>query len=325
LGGLTVTATAAGYASFRLPTVPLMPRDEVGIWREVLGRTLMQLDVQRLPQQDWFADMTLTTLPGLRVLAGTVSASHVERTRDNRLADDSDDIALAINVAGAWTAASRGAELVQAPGHAHLVSAAETFSIRRSGAGAMVALCVPRSAIAAIAPAVDDALMRDIPADSPPLALLRRYVAALSGQGAAASPELHHAIVSHVYDLIALAAGPSRDGEAAARLYAMKTDVLQHLDRADLTAARIAERHRMTPRHLRRLFEKDGETFSDFVLAHRLERAHRLLTDPGQAGRAVSSIIYACGFGDVSYFNRSFRRRYGATPSDVRAAAKRRD
>ena len=65
--------------------------------------------------------------------------------------------------------------------------------------------------------------MRDIPADSPPLALLRRYVAALSGQGAAASPELHHAIVSHVYDLIALAAGravmarPPRDSAGSRR------------------------------------------------------------------------------------------------------------
>ncbi|RVC16943.1 AraC family transcriptional regulator, partial [Mesorhizobium sp. M7A.F.Ca.AU.002.02.1.1] len=27
------------------------------------------------------------------------------------------------------------------------------------------------------------------------------------------------------------------------------------------------------------------------------------------------------GFNDLSYFNRAFRRRYGATPSDVRAAA----
>jgi AraC-like DNA-binding protein len=28
------------------------------------------------------------------------------------------------------------------------------------------------------------------------------------------------------------------------------------------------------------------------------------------------------GFGDLSYFNRAFRRRYGASPSDVRAPAK---
>jgi AraC-like DNA-binding protein len=34
-------------------------------------------------------------------------------------------------------------------------------------------------------------------------------------------------------------------------------------------------------------------------------------------------VAYEAGFGDLSYFNRTFRRRYGATPSDVREAARR--
>jgi AraC-like DNA-binding protein len=33
----------------------------------------------------------------------------------------------------------------------------------------------------------------------------------------------------------------------------------------------------------------------------------------------VSSIAYDVGFGDLSYFNRCFRRTYNATPSDVRS------
>jgi len=34
-------------------------------------------------------------------------------------------------------------------------------------------------------------------------------------------------------------------------------------------------------------------------------------------------VAFDAGFGDLSYFNRVFRRRFGATPSDVRAAARR--
>jgi AraC-like DNA-binding protein len=33
----------------------------------------------------------------------------------------------------------------------------------------------------------------------------------------------------------------------------------------------------------------------------------------------VSDIAYACGFSDVSYFNRCFRRRFGCSPRELRA------
>jgi AraC-like DNA-binding protein len=57
------------------------------------------------------------------------------------------------------------------------------------------------------------------------------------------------------------------------------------------------------------------------MIEQRLKRAHRMLREPEFAERPVSSIAYDVGFGDLSYFNRSFRRAYGATPSDVRSGA----
>jgi AraC-like DNA-binding protein len=44
-----------------------------------------------------------------------------------------------------------------------------------------------------------------------------------------------------------------------------------------------------------------------------------MLSDPVLAERTISTIAYEAGFGDVSHFNLAFRRRYGETPSDVRA------
>ena len=37
----------------------------------------------------------------------------------------------------------------------------------------------------------------------------------------------------------------------------------------------------------------------------------------------ISAVAFDAGFGDLSYFNRTFRRRYDAAPSDVRARALR--
>jgi AraC-like DNA-binding protein len=66
------------------------------------------------------------------------------------------------------------------------------------------------------------------------------------------------------------------------------------------------------------LFEADGTTFSEFLTGQRLARAHRLLCEPDSSHTAISAIAYDVGFGDLSYFNRRFRRLYGLTPREVR-------
>jgi len=75
----------------------------------------------------------------------------------------------------------------------------------------------------------------------------------------------------------------------------------------------------VTPRYLQRLFESEGTTFSEYVTGQRLAQAYRMLSDPRFLDRTITRIAFDVGFGNLSYFNRLFRRRYGATPSDVRA------
>jgi transcriptional regulator GlxA family with amidase domain len=109
----------------------------------------------------------------------------------------------------------------------------------------------------------------------------------------------------------------------AGRLDAIKQDIAASLDRADLSVAALADRHGCTPRCVQRLFEAEGTTFTEHVLALRLAGAHGLLLDARRQGEKICAVAYDCGFGDLSYFNRAFRRRYGATPSEVRAEARR--
>ena len=64
-------------------------------------------------------------------------------------------------------------------------------------------------------------------------------------------------------------------------------------------------------------------TQSHHLLEKRLEKAAALLRDGDWRDRKIADIALAAGFNDLSHFNRSFRRRFGATPSDLRAAAAR--
>src|SRR5262249_37756430 len=133
------------------------------------------------------------------------------------------------------------------------------------------------------------------------------------------------------HDLMALTLGASRDaaevtgggGLRAARLSAIKSDIVNSFSEPELSLTQIAARHRVTPRYVQALFELEGATFSSFVLELRLAYCPCMLRDPMRAAKSISCIVYEAGFGDLSHFNRAFRRRFGATPSDVRAEATR--
>jgi AraC-like DNA-binding protein len=107
-------------------------------------------------------------------------------------------------------------------------------------------------------------------------------------------------------------------GIRAARLEGIKADIIARVGDGKLSAGAVAARHALALRSLQKLFEAAGTTFSEFLLDQRLARAYRALTNRLHARRSISEIAYDSGFNDLSYFNRAFRRRYGATPSDVR-------
>jgi len=71
--------------------------------------------------------------------------------------------------------------------------------------------------------------------------------------------------------------------------------------------------------HLYRAFaETDG--IAAAIREARLTRAHHRLAAPRNDGVKIATIAYACGFADVPTFNRAFRRRFGISPGDLRAA-----
>ena len=104
---------------------------------------------------------------------------------------------------------------------------------------------------------------------------------------------------------VALAQGR---GGCAARLRAIKADIDRNLDRRHLALDSFSARQRITRRYAQRLFESEGTSFTECVLGRRLARAHRLRSNPRLAERPISAIAFEAGFGDLSYFNRTFAR-----------------
>ncbi len=109
----------------------------------------------------------------------------------------------------------------------------------------------------------------------------------------------------------------------AARLGAIKSDILDNLRQHSLSIHATASRHGISARYIHQLFAADGTSFAEFVLRQRLAVVHLMLSNMRFADRSISAIAFEVGFGDVSEFNRAFHRCYDMTPSEVRERARR--
>jgi AraC-like DNA-binding protein len=326
---LSMRSKASSHLISRFSTTDWPKRDRMAMWRDVIARTVYQIDMAPLPNGPFFAKAVAWTLPGLATVLGENANVRARRTSD--LLDGGDDLVLAVTRTGTRVVSQRGREVTLGAGEAILMSSAETSAITFPCYSRFVTLRLSRQALAPLLSNLDDAVMRPLARDTEMLRLLVRYIVDLRDGYPLAAPGLQRAVVTHIYDLVALVIGATHDAVAftkgrglrAARLMAIKADIRNSLEHNEVTLTAVAARQRLTTRQLQRLFETEGVTFSEFVLGERLARAHRHLTHPALTERLISTIAFDVGFNELSYFNRTFLRRYGATPSDVRAAARR--
>jgi AraC-like DNA-binding protein len=273
-------------------------------------------------------DFALRKFPDLGILSGVVRGVRHEHARRDS-GDGDDDFSLHMNLSGLSLVTGQKGETTLSDGDAMLLSYSVPRTISRPRLVDHRVIRVPRAALAPLVRNIDDAVLCRIPRGVGMLGLLRGYVDAVFNDPALAIPRMRQLIAAQLCDLIAVTLGATRDATAvaeergirAARLRAIKGDIETHLATEDFSPGAVAKRHRISESYIRKLFASEGTSFSQFALARRLERARRMLTDPGHASCSIASIAFDVGFGDLSYFNRTFKRCYGVTPSEMRESA----
>lgn len=320
---------ANNLVAVSLATDELPESDRVARWREHFCQVAYAVEIAPEHGTSFRACVSSITIPGLQLLHGNMSPAVLTRTAAH-LEDGITDFAFFINRSGSASVHARGRDVTLLHGDAVLMSSAEATTLKRLTAGSSTSLRLSRSILASLVPSLEDTLMTRIPEHDYAIRMLDGYLSRLQGGALMGTPELRQVVVSHVYDLVAIALGAVRDGEEsakirgtrAARLERAKAFIIENINRMDLSVAVVAAHLGVGARYLQRLFEEDGSTFCKFVLEKRLARAHRMLSEPVFSPRAVSTIAYDVGFGDLSYFHRSFRKHYGTTPLGVRHAAR---
>jgi len=311
----------------RLSNRDVPARHRLPFLHDFVARCVAGLQFTPRDEAEFQFDLSCRPLGGGTVVGSArYSAVRGERTRE-LTSDGRSNYMLTIHASDYDVDVKGGAGLQVSKGDIVIVneSLRQSFTMPETR---LLAIVLEERRMGDIAPAIRGRAIHHIPAGRPGASLVAGYAellladASLDGGAARlAGDQLYHLVA------LALGAGegrtePSLPGIGGARLALIKDDVDQNLTDPELDIETVARRQGVTPRYIQRLFEREGATFGEYLRAARLDLAREALAagDP----RTISAIAFDAGFGDLSHFNKAFRRRFGATPSDIRAAALRR-
>lgn len=100
--------------------------------------------------------------------------------------------------------------------------------------------------------------------------------------------------------------------------------VRRSLTNPDLDARMIARAHGISVRYLYKVLARAGITLGEWIRGQRLELCRSALSEqppPETAPPTIAAVAHGSGFGDLTHFARTFRKAYGVSPREYRAAA----
>lgn len=284
---------------------------EVGAWNRVAVETFGDIEIGsstalfdgRLARRDW---------PGLRLARVASSPAVVCGARRGGAAG----WFLFFNERGPCTLHQAGREAQLRDGEVTLVRADEPFDIRFEQRNQLFVVGLAEAFGSA---ALEARLMQRHGRDEAAVlgALLRRL--AVLDEAAAAQLEAP-AVPRAVLDLLALARPTAAVSVPEQLLARLEARVQRALSDPALDVHHLADEIGASARSVQRLFAQyRGTSPGAFILEQRLQRAALVLRE--QAGISVTEVALEAGFGDLSYFCRSFRGRFGVAPGRWRRLA----
>jgi len=291
-------------------------RDDAFVhWREVVCQAFTRLSPERIHDGPFAGDIRAVPLGDdasvSRILA---SAQTVHRRREDVAERPCDAVFVNVQISGTSVIRQREIETRLKPGTFALLDARQPFSMRFDGPFEQVCVHLPTSWLDAHGLDTAGAIARRIDrGHACGAALIDQADAVLAG---AAAPDT----AEHLLQLLRLCYADGRADTLADRHLALiRRFVAGTSADPGLSPGTVAAQFRISVRYLHRLFARSGESFGQFLLRCRLHNSRRaLLVD---RDRPILDIALDAGFQDASHFSRSFRNRYGLTPSALRREA----
>jgi AraC-like DNA-binding protein len=318
---------SAGHLHFDTGALPA--HDRFPAFCEEIIRRYTGLDVKTDDPSGFHGSVDFWKAGDVKIGRNISSSIGSARTR-GLLRDGDDDLLVNLLVTGRAVQTQRAEEQELGPGDAIVCDCAYPGELNFFTDVEFWNLKIPRALIANSLPHSGNLAGLKLNADATARRLLFEYITVASAAGLRGEGAAVHLVGQHIVDLVVLALGAEGDvrrfanqhGARAARRGAIIREIARRSADPALSAATVASQFGVTPRYVHLLLEETGKSFTHHVLERRLDNAAAMLRDPELRHCKIAAIAAEAGFTDLSYFNRAFRRYFGATPSDIREHVK---
>jgi len=315
--------------TFRFNTDDFAERDRFAAFCEGMCRSHLRLDISQIGSGPFSGTIEARIAGDVSICEVTTSSADYFRNR--QLVRDGKDSLFAVLPRAGRIFTTQGSSMAEVDvGNLVICDSTELGGLKVASDAHYLAIEIPRRRLESSLPRLRRfaGLQRK---GHLAVTLLSGYLEGTLGKDLSGDANAAQLFGDQLIDLVAFALG-SRDerhegdkqgGIRAARIQAVLEQIETRLTDPSLNAASVAATLGVTPRYVHRLLEESNSTFSQYLLERRLDLVEAWLRDPKYAELRIADIAYGAGFTDLSHFNRSFRKRFSSTPTDLRVSARK--
>lgn len=309
-----------------LDSADFAPAQRLTQFRDMAAH-MTSLDIHVKETEGFGGRLDMRLGPELHMSRTRWTPAHVERSARHAY-DTGDNVLLHIPLSGQLRIQQTGgAQAVVRPGELYVDPTAVPGVVGYDSTSEFLFIGAPRALLEQKAEGLDiEGLTRRKPTLDGRGRLLVGYAGAFMRECGSLDEDTRALAIDQILQLMnrvlrgTASTGSTPDAEPdlkAARRWCVKQFIACHLTDPALSPARVAAACGLSERWMRALFAEEDTSFQKHVQDARLEWVWQRLADPPLL--SLAELALAAGFGDVSWFNHCFRRRYGKTPSQARA------
>lgn len=311
---------------YQKTTVELPKKDQFSFWREAICDEFSHLDCKQIGEGEFNGEIRGGMgIPNLSFAEVISDPQYVERSKHQIARSSEANFFISFQLAKQGLVRQAGREALLKPGHFALYDSARPYSLTFNERFHQFIVQMPYEVLSRHLVNPEQYTAIPMSGESGLGAVLTQFIFSLVREVNSAQ-KVPAELSENLVNMIAMAFSSSvmleQLGDQSVVRDSLKQRILQYIDNnlcdPSLTNQCIADAQGISTRYLHKLFQGEEETLHALILNRRLEKGRHLLQDVNYAGHSIEQVAYSLGFVSPSHFSRSFKKHFGASPSDHR-------